>query len=123
MANCQFKTIRENTLKSDKIKETHARQVQLNPYGGQVGMKNIKFEMLKKLNDLNQIVPARQAQEFTDDNEEEEEEKKKKKKPKKPSKKKMKDLLQNDGLASEASCDLTQTYNPPKPPQQPPVIK
>ena len=60
MANCQFKDLRENTLLSDKTKETHARSLQTNDHGGPTRIKNIKFAQFKSTINLGQLTPVRQ---------------------------------------------------------------
>ncbi len=42
MANCQFIALRENTLKKESFKQTHARQIQMSSYSGPKIIKNIK---------------------------------------------------------------------------------
>lgn len=64
IANCQFKDLRENTLLSDKTKETHARNLQINEHGGSAKIKNIKVAQLKASLNLGQLTPARQPGNF-----------------------------------------------------------
>jgi len=119
MANCQFKTLRENTLKSDSLKETHARQLQINPYGGPTGQKNIKFEQMKALTNLNQLVPEREIQNIVAASSPEGAKKVESKIAKKEQAKEAAKAL----FKTNVSCDLTRTYNPPTPPEQPSVTK
>ncbi len=117
MKNCQFKAIRENTLISDHLKNTHARQFKINPMGGAAGVKNVKFLQMIGLSNLNNLVPIRQIQNIV---------KSPQKEPKKTEKKKIdkkKEKERKELLNSKASCDLVRTYNPPNPQKQPSVMQ
>ncbi len=128
MANCQFKTLRENTLKSDKLKETHARQIKINAYGGPSGEKNIKFLQMKPLANLNQLVPERQIQKIIEASKSDASDGsnapqgKKKTESQIANKEKIKDATK-ELFKTKVSCDLERTYNPPNPPKQPSITK
>ena len=122
MANCQFKALRENTLHSDSLKETHARQIQLNPFGGLSGQKNVKFEQLKQLENLDQLVPKRIQQKIVAANTPEPEDKIAIKEARKEKKEKIKKVIK-ELFKTNVSCDLVRTYNPPNIPKQPSTTK
>jgi hypothetical protein len=115
MANCQFKTIRENTLKSNSVRETHARKIQLNRMGGKPGIKNIKSAQFKSMPDLSNIAPKRSIQEIekTDNPEEDSEDSQNKIKKEAKKVKKLKEKLDKSIIKSNVNCNLEQTYNPP----------
>ncbi len=118
MKNCQFKALRENTLISDHLKNTHARELKVNPFGGAAGVKNVKFLQMVGLSNLNNLVPIRQVQNMIKTPQKEPEKIVEKKKIDKKKEQEKKELLN-----SKASCDLVRTYNPPNPSKQPPVMK
>lgn len=121
MKNCQFKTLRENTLKSDKLKETHARQLQLNPFGGPSGLKNIKYEQVKSLPSLTNLAPQRVMEKIVEAEESGSPGKKHKVESKIAKKEEVKEATKRL-FHSKVSCDLQRTYNPPNPIQQPSVM-
>ncbi len=46
--NCQFKIFRENTLRSNRERETHARNLQENIKGGKPQIRRIQWSVVKK---------------------------------------------------------------------------
>jgi len=121
MANCQFKALRENTLNTDSLKETHARQLQVNPFGGPTGHKNIKFEQMKLLPNLTQLVPEREMENIVASSAPDTPEGAKEavKVQKKIAKKIALKQATKDLFVSKVSCDLVRTFNPANPPKQP----
>jgi len=47
MKNCQFKALRNASLKSSNTKEIHARRLKVNPYGGPPKLKEVKNEQFR----------------------------------------------------------------------------
>ena len=59
IANCQFKDLRENSLLTDRPKETHAREIQINLHGGPAVVKNVKFGQFNPKRDLHPLYPVK----------------------------------------------------------------
>ena len=95
MANCQFKTLRDNTLTTNNKRETHAREINVTPYGEKPKQKNVKFAQIKKVTHIHQIIPISSLECM---------------------------LLNSNFLKNEKrrrlfgirDCSLEKTYNPPK---------
>jgi len=112
MKNCQFKALRENTLLGDNLKETHARQINVNPFG-MPGQRIVKFEQMNKLSRLSQLVPIREIKKIVSSDEENEGDKKQ---AINVVKEELKEEAKNI-FRVKANCDLIKTYNPQTPSQ------
>ena len=67
ISNCQFKALRENSLLTDNLKETHARKLQSNAYGTKGDQKQILFDQVKLAPSLSLIATQREMKYIQED--------------------------------------------------------
>jgi len=67
VSNCQFKQMREGSLLTEKLKETHARRLQNDPYMKPGDQKQINFDQVQPVTNLSSLVSQRQMKAIQDE--------------------------------------------------------